>query len=445
MEKQNSLRAEIKKAILSESTNFAEFSRRSGVNRGVFSLILNPSSPKPISLNQLETIGKALDKESGWLFELFVEECFFNGKPNRRRVEPFLIRCTELGRTDCIHQVLSRLKEDSKYVDMVFEISEALYLSGKNIDALNFYEFVVQNATVIHAEKLAVSHYRIFRSSIGEEHEKNLRTLLRFEPYCKDLPVHYRLDALMKLIDLHFSFAEWDDSDDRWKHVEYYSKKLFLLADQVYESIKTHQKTRKESLQLPLEKPLVVYYGYSFLSLGNIMLNREKFTQAYTYIAMYEDLSWFEVLDESAKVQIARFTMYAHINWNSLELMEGKEEAIEQCMDLIEAYPEATLSSWVNLLSAANRYGFNIKAHVEDLFKKIEEQGLPFTAITTQNEIVKNRYYLEFYYEQSLYYLNEHERDKALTSIKKAVQIADQINRFDNKKVHQLLFELLKS
>lgn len=175
------------------------------------------------------------------------------------------------------------------------------------------------------------------------------------------------------------------------------------------------------------------------------MLNREKFTQAYTYIAMYDDLSWFECLDEKAQTQVARFSMFAQINWNSLELMEGKEEAIERCMDLMKTYPEATLSSWVNLLSATNRYGFNIKVHVEDLFKKIEEQRLPFTTIITQNEIVKNRYYLEFYYEQSLYYLNKHEHDKALTSIKKAVQIADQINRFDNKKVHQLLFKLLKS
>lgn len=441
----NVLRLKIKEEILRSNNNFAEFSRRSGVNRGVFSLILNPSSPKPISLNQLETIGKALNKESGWLFELYVEECFFNGKPNRRRVEPFLIRCAELGKTDCIHQVLSRLKEDPKYVDMVFEISEALYLSEKTKDTLNFYEFVVQNSAGIHAEKLAISHYRIFRASIGEEQEKNLRTLLRFEPYCEDLPVHYQLDALMKLIDLHFSFAEWDDSDERWKHAEYYSKKLFLLADQVYESIKEQQKTGNNPQLISFEKPLVVYYGYSFLSLGNITLNQEKFAQAYIYVAMYEDLSWFECLDERAQTQISRFSMFAEINWITLELMEGKKEAIEKCMNLLEAYPDEALTIWLSFLAASNLHGFDVKIYIEDFFKKIEQEGLPAAGITKQNEIVKNRYYLEFFYQQSVYYMREKEHDKALTSIKKAVQIADQINRFDNKKVHQLLFELLKS
>ncbi|OWR31918.1 DNA-binding protein [Saccharibacillus sp. O23] len=430
----NVLRLKIKEEILRSNNNFAEFSRRSGVNRGVFSLILNPSSPKPISLNQLETIGKALNKESGWLFELYVEECFFNGKPNRRRVEPFLIRCAELGKPDCINQVLIRLKEDSKYVDMVFDVAEKLYLDGKIMQSVCFYEFVVHNVENIRSETLSISHYRLFTASISQEQEKNLSAMIRFEPHCDTLPIHYQLAALMKLIDLYFSFNEYTQT-------ERCAKKLFLLSDEVYYHILQQRRQGKKANLPPLEKPLVVYYGYSLLAMSNLMLTYRKFAEGYGYLAIYEDLSWFEEMDEEAKIQVDRFSSFAQMNRNNFELIQGNEMAVEECINIIEEHPGETLVILMNLLEASKLHGFVVAPYADAFFKRLEDRSLD--AVISHNEWIRNRFYLDFFYEQSLYYIRNNNYNKAIEAVKRAVQIADEVNSLDNRKVYQLLYDLM--
>ncbi|OWA35889.1 hypothetical protein B9G55_08360 [Saccharibacillus sp. O16] len=434
MNTESAIRAEISKEILNANNNFAEFSRRSGINRGVFSLIFNASSPKPISLNQLETIGQALDKESDWLFELYVEECFFNGKPNRRRIEPFLIRCAELGKPDCINQILLRLKEDFKYADMIFDVAEKLYLDNKIMQSLCFYEFVIHNIENIRSEILSISHYRLFKASISQEQEKNLSSMIRFEPYCDNLPVHYQLDALMKLIDLYFSF-------NKYEQAERCAKKLFLLSDEVYHHILQQRYQGKKTNLSPLEKPLVVYYGYSLLAMSEIMLNYRKFMDGYGYLAIYEDLSWFEEMDEAAKIQVSRFSSFAQMNRNNFDLIQGNEAAVEECIRIIEEHPGETLANLKTLLEASKIHGFAVAHYTDAFFQGIEQRSLD--SILSQNEWIKNRYYLDFFYEQSLYYVRNDNYQKAVEAIKRAVQIADEINSLDNRKVYQLLFDLM--
>ncbi|MDO3409863.1 DNA-binding protein [Saccharibacillus sp. CPCC 101409] len=425
---QKTLRSEIEKSILESSLNFAEFSRLSGLNRGIFSAVLNANPPKPISLNQLETIGKALGQAPDWMFDYYVEECFYHGKPNRRRVEPFLIRCADLKRIDLIEQVFSRLLEDLKYLDMIFEIGETLYLSDRKFEAIPFYECVVHNERYHQSERMAVSHYRLFCASISEEHEVNLRAIIRFEPYCENLPIHLRLAALMNLVDLYIAL-------DKWNEVERNAQNLITLSNTLY---RMNRKNKELSL---LEKPLVVYYGYGFLAMENVMISYGEYEKAKIYLAGYEDLSWFQGMDDKAKAQVVRFSIFAEQNRNYLDLRLGDQMAVEKCMNFLELYPEDGLTALLTLLEIANTNDYNINEAIELLLKKIEQEPDPNYY---QSKLIKSRYQLDIYYQKSIYYRRNKQYKKALKAILKATELADEINSIDSRKVHGLLLSLLE-
>ncbi len=198
------LRSEIKKQISIKGMNYSKFSDLAGMNRSVFSLILNSESPKPISLKQLEQIGRALGHNKGWMFEAYIDECFYGGRPNRSRIEPFLIRCAEMNRIDYIKKVLHRLPKDARQSDILFDIAERLYSKEHIESSLTIYSFIVEEGKSC-LDRIAICHFRIFWHSIGNISEKNLRAILRFEPFFEMIPFEYKLDASMRLINLYIS------------------------------------------------------------------------------------------------------------------------------------------------------------------------------------------------------------------------------------------------
>ena len=146
----------------------------SGINRGALSKTLNSQPPDPMPFNQLEQITKVFGEPEDWLFEYYIDECFYHGKPNKRRVEPFLIRCGEVGRKDCIDTVLARLVESEfESSDILFDVAEYLYTSGNVEATLNIYETIIQHEKSKDSEKIAISHYRLFRARLSDKHEVN--------------------------------------------------------------------------------------------------------------------------------------------------------------------------------------------------------------------------------------------------------------------------------
>lgn len=131
MEHAPTIRSTIETELKQRGYTFSSFSKISGINRGTFSTMLNSNPPKPISVRQMDLITKALGYPEGWLYELYIDECFHEGKGHWKRIKPFLLRCVELGRKECIQKVLSRLTEDLSYVSTVFEFAEELHKGGR--------------------------------------------------------------------------------------------------------------------------------------------------------------------------------------------------------------------------------------------------------------------------------------------------------------------------
>ncbi|WP_172256103.1 DNA-binding protein [Saccharibacillus deserti] len=353
METTMTLRSEIENGIAELGMNFSSFGELSGINRGIFSAILNGSPPKPISLNQMETITRAFGKPEGWMFDLYIEECFYDGKPNRRRVEPFLIRCAELGRKDCIREVLSRLLEDLKHVSMIFDIAETLFTAGKVQESLIFYECVVENEKYHHSERLAVSHYRIFRAMIGADNEQNLRAALRFEPFCGKLPDHHRLDGLLQLTTVYYSL-------ERWKIAGHYADELIAFSANVYENENMKRIKYKKYEPLLTERPLVKYYGQGYLAKGIMFEAQGEYEQAKLYIEKYADLSWFEILDDQAEKEVEKFKLFAKANRLNLEILMGNTEYLNEYSEFLEKNPQEVLSGLLTIIKSSNQYGFFI-------------------------------------------------------------------------------------
>ncbi|OWA36098.1 DNA-binding protein [Saccharibacillus sp. O16] len=412
------LRSEIEKGIAELGMNFSSFGELSGINRGIFSAILNGSPPKPISLNQMEAITRAFGKEPGWMFNLYIEECFYDGKPNRRRVEPFLIRCAELGRTDCIREVLSRLLEDLKHVSMIFEIAEVLFTSGKVQESLVFYECVVENEKYNHAERLAISHYRIFRAALGEDNEQNLRAAMRFEPFCGKLPDHHRLDALLKLANVYILL-------ERWAEADIYSEELLNFVQAVYEIEKKRLHKEKSHSPLPTEKPFIFYYGQGFILKEAVLEHQGRYEEARKCIEGYEDLRNFEILDQKSLKEIEKFNLYAKANKINLEILSGNASVLEEYAKLLEVHTAERLPGLLTIFQSANKYRFNIDAIIQKFDTFLKEEILESTHYNKNSDL--NRF-ARIFFELANYYLYKKEYSRGIEYSLQCLRVTVKIN-----------------
>lgn len=136
--KLTTIRSEIEKNLSRSGHNLASFSKICGLNRGSLSAILHGNPPKPMSLGQVDAIIKAFGFPEGWLYPLYVDECFNDEKVSRRRVEPFLIRCAELGKQNCIDETISRLLESTKPLDIIYSVADKLFNKGKVQESMFF-------------------------------------------------------------------------------------------------------------------------------------------------------------------------------------------------------------------------------------------------------------------------------------------------------------------
>ncbi|CAM3296881.1 MULTISPECIES: DNA-binding protein [Saccharibacillus] len=428
------LRSEIEKGIAGMGMNFSEFGEWSGINRGIFSAILNSNPPKPISLNQLERIGRALGREDGWMFEAYINECFYDGRPNRRRVEPFLLRCAALGRNECIEEVLSRLLEDLRQLDTIFDIAEALYASGSTKESVVFYRCIVQNEKYHQSERLAISHYRLFRAALGEDNEQNLRAAIEFEPFCEKLPDHHRLDGLMKLVNVYLSM-------DKRAETKKYSQALFDFSQAIYRNEEQRTKRGLSESDLSCEYPLIVYYGYGFLAMQNVMLHEENYEQAKVYINAYANLDSCMQKDQSSQKESEKFKFFAKINLMQVRLLEGDPTVLPDCVRFIEEHPSELWVTLLIIVESANRHQYDIDDILDKFAEPLHKYPEDHAAYSKTSNF--NRY-IHVCYESAVYLFKRKKYGECLTYLLLGLEMAIKINNKDMFMKYVPLFEGLR-
>lgn len=357
MDNRIALCTELENEISKQGYSLSRFSQVSGINRGILSATLNGTPPKPMSINQLDSMNAALGKPEGWLYELFVEQCFDEqGKTNWRRVSALLIRCIELHRNVLIDRILCLLLEDISYLNHVFELAEELIIDNPSDSVMQLYECVVSNERNYQAERLAISHYRIFRYSIKRDIKQNFIAAVTFQVFCDRLPSYMQLDAWLQLANVYYTVNEWE-------LMEKCGDALIELSTQLYK--------KKKYRTFKSERPFVVYYGQGYLIKSIFYQKVGKYDESITYIAKYSDLSWLEGLDHYGQIEVEHFKIFAQGNMYCLELYKGNFAVLDSYVVFLEQHPKEIVPGLLTILSTANQYNIVVDHILEKFHEHI--------------------------------------------------------------------------
>lgn len=396
MTNEPTIRSVIEQELERRGYSLNSFSSRSGINRGTLSAILNGNPPKPIAIRQLDLITEALEQPEGYYYPLYVDECVDSDQPNRRRVKAFLLRCAEVGQTECIKKVLDRIVDNLNYIPMIFDIGEELYEKGLREESRLFYNVVIESEKYQHSERLAISHYRIFRLSLGDDAEANLIAATRFELYLNRLPEGYQLEGFLQLTSVYFTLQKYDQA-------EIYADELRRLAEIVYSNYERAYNQSKE-FYFRAERQLVVYYGQGYLLKGVALQFQRRYEEIQEYIDGYADLSWFVGLDDMGKQEVEKFKLYAKLNTYNLKVLLGDQSVIPEYIESVKKYPYEILPTLRVIVEAANIHGFFIDEVLvqfdidTELFDKMDNY---------YNKVVSKDRYLRLSYQLSVYYFRK--------------------------------------
>lgn len=417
MTNEPTIRSVIEQELERRNYSLNSFSSRSGINRGTLSAILNGNPPKPIAIRQLDLITEALEQPEGYYYPLYVDECVDSDQPNRRRVKAFLLRCAEVGQTECIHEVLNRIVDNLNYIPMIFDIGEELYEKGLREESRLFYNVVIESEKYQHSERLAISHYRLFRLSLGDDAEANLMAASRFDLYRDRLPEDYQLDGLLYLANVYLTLQKNEQA-------EIYADELIKSSEAVY---KNYKKAFNKSLEYKFraERPFVVYYGQGYLLKGIALKRQGRYEETEKCISVYADLSWFVGLDELGKQEIERFSLFAKMNEYNLKISRGDQSVIFEYIELVKKYPFEVLPSLLGLVEASNKYGFFVDEVLEDFYIDTElydQEGNYYYPIVSRDR------FLGLCYQLSVYYFRKKDLRKGLEKIIYSLKYAISLN-----------------
>jgi transcriptional regulator with XRE-family HTH domain len=305
----------IEREMEQKNVTMHELAQQSGINRGSLSAIFTGNPSKVIPVRQLDLIGEVLGQPSGWLYEFYVTECFASGKIHWKKIKNFLLRCVQLGKEDLIVAVLNQITEEPVHIQDVFTLAESLFAQGEWGASIPFYRCICENEIKQHTERLATSHYKWFRARLGTDLKENHEAALKFAPYRKRLAENIQLDGLLQLANVHFNLQQWDQV------IKYADEMKALLTIILFQKKKCPRRGITESEPFTTERHLVFYYGQSFLLKGNALEWMGNYEQALEYIAGYEDLRWFEDLDDSGWKEVRKFERFAEANRYNLHVL----------------------------------------------------------------------------------------------------------------------------
>nr|WP_318283346.1 transcriptional regulator [Paenibacillus xylanexedens] len=349
-----------------EQMSISLFSELSGINSGTLSNILNKN--RPISMQQLDRITVAMKLAAGHFYELYIDECFVHATPDWRRLGPFLHRCAELDKLDCIEEVVRLMMDNLSYIPMLFDVAEEFYHAGKWKPATLLYETIAESEKMQHSERLALCQYRLFKLGLSNDQQRNVIIAAQFEYYVDRLDERYQLDALNELIN---AFA----SLHRWSKVQELSEKLRVKATIHYEL--NGRKKAEET-----KRPIIFYVMYAYLASGSAYFHLDNYEMALKYVSLYTDSSWVKGPDHEEMVVIQQFQEWAEGNRYIYQLMAGQFEILPQYLAYISTKENEIFPALCDIVTAANRYDMDI----DDV---LEEYAPHFTYQEQRNRIGK--------------------------------------------------------
>lgn len=367
MEPKTTIQGELEAFLRSEGRTINQFAGISGVNSGTLSSIINGN--RPIAMQQLDRITAGMGLAEGTFYELYIDECIIHATPDWRRLGPFLNRCAELNKLDCIRQVVHNLMDNVTYAQALFDTAEEFFRLGKREAAALLYEGVAESEKYQHSERLALCHYRLFTIASGDDNkDTNLRAATQFEYFVERLDEADQLDALLALAKTYLSLQ-------RWSKAEVLAEELGRKAFIQYQN--QHQATGRSAACKEPQKPLCYYILYAQLLLSAVSHERGDYEQAIHYASLYADMSWIQEETESVRQIKEQFKEWSKANTYRHRLMAGQQEVLPDYVEYISDREQEILPALLTIMQAANRYRFNVDGIIERFRDPFDLQNQP--------------------------------------------------------------------
>lgn len=401
-----------------ENMNLRKLASTSDINAGTLSSILNKN--KTLTVDHLDRLTKVMNYPEGYFYEQYIKDHLSQTIPNWRRFKPFLYRCADLDKLDCIKQVISFLMDNLMYSPLLFDVAEDLYQQNKRKAAELLFENVALSERQQHSERLAFCQYRLFLIRLGTNQEKNYKTAILFEPYIERLDELDQLDALRDLGNIYRTLNQWDK-------VEVIANRLSLLAKTLYFTARPVmiQKNSKPS------RPLFTYIALSNLFHADACDARRDYRQALQYTSYYADLSWVKEDDDNTRHWKNVFLEWAQANTYVNKLMCGDASILPEYVAYIEKEQDELVAALFNIMEAANRYHIN----VDHILKQFESDIATYVNENKTVDIYKNHYSTNLYplllHNLAYYYLKRENYTTGFVFLLKGLEKSAFIN---NKK-----------
>ncbi|WP_317616218.1 helix-turn-helix domain-containing protein [Paenibacillus ihbetae] len=145
---------EIEHFIKEQGLTINQFAKIADINSGTLSSILN--GRRPLSVKQLDQITSVMGMEEGHFFERYIEEFIFNSTPDWRRLGPYLYRCAELDKLDCLDKAIRMTLDNTTYLPMLYNLAETFVQEEKYKAAMLLYECVAESEKYQHSGTLSI-------------------------------------------------------------------------------------------------------------------------------------------------------------------------------------------------------------------------------------------------------------------------------------------------
>ncbi|MBT2759709.1 helix-turn-helix transcriptional regulator [Paenibacillus sp. ISL-20] len=413
MEMTATIREQMEEFLHKNEMTINRFAEISGVNSGTLSNILNGN--RPISMQQLDRITLGMGLEEGYFYELYIDECIFHATPDWRRLGPFLHRCAELGKLNCLDKAVRMTMDNISYSPLLFETAEFFFKEGKHEAAVLLYKSVAESERFQHSERLALCQYRLFVLELTDDQDANLQAAVYFEPYVDRLDEMYQLDALKELVNLNLSLHRWDK-------VDAIALKMGTKATIQYQHIgKIFKKQEGRN------KPLIFYILYSHLIRATVCYECGDYEKALEFVTLYEDPTWIDDPDYEEIRVIEQFKEWAEANKYLYKLMAGDDDLLVDYVDFITDREDEIFLGLCSIMIAANRYQLDVD-YILDKFKKYivhKEQRNHIGKIIQQ--VTADRY-TRLLAELGIYYLNTNRYESGLEFILDSLENSIKIN-----------------
>lgn len=409
--------------------NTRQFALKLDINVGTCSYLLNGA--RTLTADHLDRITEVLGFPKGHFYENYIHEYLQDLDPNWRRIGPFLRKCAEIGKLDCIRETVSLLLDDLTYTTPLFDMAEELFENGNYAAAEILYENVAMSEKRQYSERLALCEYRLFKIRIGEDQVRNLKFAYQFEPFVDRLDEVRQLDALKDLANLYRSVRQWDRVEALAHEMEHKAKILYFNEKR--------SAAKFQEMQRKLSRPLFVYIAYAKLLCADVCEGRNDFEKALQYTYEYADLSWVRETDADTKHWLDLFQKWSQANIYANKLMGGDIGILSEYVEYIRQLPEEIVQSLFYIMNSANRYQLDVDHILQQFSLEIETCGQQTNDLN--RGIVITDIFNNFLYDLAYYYVHKGDYENGFKYMMQGLENSVIINKQDSIIKFMVLFE----